>query len=45
MILPLYSSCHHLAAMAVQCSRAKEPTSWFWYFLLHSRISKHTKRA
>jgi len=32
VILPLYSSCHCLAAVAVQCCRGREPTSWFLIF-------------
>ena len=36
MILSLYSSCHHFAAMAVQlqavqCSTAREPTPCFFF--------------
>jgi len=43
MVLPLYSSCHHLSAMADNAPEQESQLPVFEYFLLYSR--KHTKRA
>jgi len=44
MILPLYSSCHHVAAMAT-CTMLQNKRANFLVFDIFCYIGKHTKRV